>query len=295
MIILNEKSFAEQCLKNGMPDDVKPYRVLLILAKYYSYTMGYKKKRIVKGLTQYIARNYPHYHFEEQKWNEAIEDMASNVKKYKYYEIDGVWVSKVEIDAISTIGNKVIEKLAFTLLCIAKLNHIKNPNCNFWVYNDYKELFKLARVSCAAGDRCKLIRQLYLGGYIELAKRVDDLSLRVTFASDKEMYDKHRGDIFIDDFRELGYEYLYRVKGEDFIRCGECGILVRSNKKHSRKYCSKCVAYSPMRIKTIKCVDCGKEFSIMPFSRVVRCDECRLEHRRNTVKENVKRFRMENM
>ena len=43
----------------------------------------------------------------------------------------------------------------------------------------------------------------------------------------------------IDDFRELGYEYLNYLKKGRFIRCAECGRLI---KKTNNKclYCTKC-------------------------------------------------------
>ena len=43
----------------------------------------------------------------------------------------------------------------------------------------------------------------------------------------------------IKDFRELGYEYQNYIGDGNFIRCSECGRLVKKSGK-SDKYCSLC-------------------------------------------------------
>ena len=43
----------------------------------------------------------------------------------------------------------------------------------------------------------------------------------------------------IKDFRELGYEYQNYIGDGNFIRCSECGRLVRKKGKRD-KYCLKC-------------------------------------------------------
>lgn len=76
---------------------------------------------------------------------------------------------------------------------------------------------------------------------------------------------------------------VYRLyKGEKYIRCAECGILVKQTSKN-RKYCKDCLKnnpyYTPMETKIVKCVDCGKEFEVDAVSRRIRCDECFIKER----------------
>lgn len=281
MIILNEKEFAESCINNGQIVG-KPFTTLSILAKYY-YHLGYRKKRITSLLIDFMVQNYPRYENNNPDWNSNIERIANNAGKYTLYEIDGVWITQSEIDTITNIHNKVLERLIFTFLCLAKLGNIKNEQNNGWVNVCDKEIFALARITCNLQDRDVKIGKLRKLGLLELPKRNDNLSCRVTFIDDESK------KVFqVCDFRELGYEYL-KYKGENYIRCNECGILTKGNKNNTKKYCSSCVQYSPQETKKIKCVDCGYEFQVdAKNNRTCRCISCQQEFIRAYDRERKK-------
>ena len=84
----------------------------------------------------------------------------------------------------------------------------------------------------------------------------------------------------VSDFRSLGNEYLYRI-GENYIRCAECGKLIKNNKYGNKKYCSTCASYNPQETKQVTCVDCGKIFLVDAMnSKTCRCSECQKEKRK---------------
>lgn len=287
MIVLNELEYAENCLRHKSID-TKPYFALSILAKYYFYHLGYSKEQIIENLTSFLSDVYPKYQKEYAYWNDTIEKMASNVEKYTLYEIEGVWITENELHTIENIGNKVLERLAFTMLCLAKLSIQRNPKSNGWINDDAKSIFSLARISGSVTDRYVRISDLYDLGLIELPKKNDLLSYRVTFIDNES-----KNVLFIHDFRELGYEYL-KYKGQNFIRCAECGILVRGNKAGTKHYCSSCIAYSPIKAKKIKCIDCGKEFEVESISRRIRCDMCYENERKRINRENQRKWKEKN-
>lgn len=287
MIILDEKKYAEKCLKNGLMD-LKPYYVLCLLAKYYYHHLGYRKKKITSLLLDYLSKYYPRYEFNEFSWKESIDKIARNVGKHKLYEISGVKITKSEMETIQNIHNKVLERLAFTMLCLAKFYNLKNPKNNGWVNTDSKEIYKYARISCKAIEREIKIGKLRNMGLIELPKKNGNLNCRVTFINDDD-----DEELFISDFRELGYEYLL-YKGGNFIRCAECGILTRGNKSGNKKYCKDCATYTPKGTKMIICVDCGKEFEVDALSRRIRCDMCHKEERKRINKENQRKWKEKN-
>lgn len=285
MIILDEKKYAEKCLKNGLMD-LKPYYVLCLLAKYYYHHLGYRKKKITSLLLDYLSKYYPRYEFNEFSWKESIDKIARNVGKHKLYEISGVKITKSEMETIQNIHNKVLERLAFTMLCLAKFYNLKNPKNNGWVNTDSKEIYKYARISCKAIEREIKIGKLRNMGLIELPKKNGNLNRRVTFINDDD-----DEELFISDFRELGYEYLL-YKGGNFIRCAECGILTRGNKSGNKKYCKDCSTYTPKGTKIITCVDCGKEFEINArASNKCRCDSCQRLKIRNDTRLRVQKMR----
>lgn len=272
MIILNEKAYAEDCLKNRVIDN-KPFTTLSILAKYYYHCFGYRKKKITELLIDYMGKSYPYYSSNKTSWDDNIEKIAKNAGKFNLFEIDGVWITKSEIATIQDLHNKVLERLAFTMLCIAKLNNIKNPKNQGWVNTDAKEIFSLARISCSVTNRYERIGMLNQLGLLEFPKKNDNLSSRVTFINDES-----EKVLNISDFRELGYEYL-KFTGGNFTHCQDCGILIRDNRAGTKKYCSSCAGYTPKETKTIVCVDCGKELNIKAMNqKTKRCPDCQYKH-----------------
>lgn len=232
-----------------------------------------------------MKRNYPRYELEETYWINTVDKISSRAGKYPLTEIHGIRITESEMSTITSIHNKVLERLAFTMLCLAKFWNAKKLCNNNWVNADSKELFQYARISSKALDREIKIGQLQDMGLLEFPKRNGNMNCRVTFINDE---DKNEA-LFVSDFRELGYTYL-RFKGENFIECAECGILIRNNKNRTKKYCKNCSTYTPQVTKTITCVDCGKEIIVdSKNNRSCRCVDCqaiyRNEYQRNLMKK----------
>ena len=199
-IILNEREYAERCIKERYVDE-KPFRTLSILAKYYFYVHGFKRKKITELLTEFMENSYTRYSANKASWDESIDKIAKGAGKYTLYEIDGIWITQAELNKIGSIGDQSLEKLAFTLLCLAKLSNTKNPNNTGWVNNEAKEIYELARVSCSVNQRYINLNKLGMLGLLEFPNKIDNLSVRVTFI------DNNSDKVFmVSDFRELGYE-----------------------------------------------------------------------------------------
>lgn len=272
MIVLNEKTFAEDCIKNGKKIDGNPFQILAIMAKYYYHTLGYRKKKIVENLTEFLEENYPRYQSNKTSWDESIDKISRNAGRYPLYEIDGVWITKQELDLISALKDDKLERIAFTYLCLAKLHNARNPSVNGWVNEEMNEIYELARVTCNRFQKNVYIGMLHDAGLLEFPKRLDNLSCRVTFINEDG-----ESVLFVSDFRELGYEYE-KFKGHDYIRCSECGILMKNNRAKNKRYCDKCAGYQSIGTKTVTCVDCGKEFEVDARSyKKIRCNECQHE------------------
>lgn len=285
MIVLNEKKYAIECLENGYVGD-KPFFTLSVIAKYYYYCLGYKKSKINTLLNEFMQKNYAGYQLNSMSWQSTIDKITKKVNKFNLIEVDGVSITKSEMQTIAGIENPILERVMFTILCLAKFGNARNPNNNGWVNVDSKEIFKMARVSCRAIERELYIGELGDMELLEFPKRNDNLSVRVVFIDDED-----KEELFVSDFRELGYEYL-KYCGENFIRCAECGILTRGNKNGTKKYCKDCATYTPQEIKTVVCVDCGKEFQIKAqLMNKCRCDACQKEKVKRDTKLRVKRLR----
>lgn len=273
MIVINEKEYAEECLNHGtMPCSLET--TIYILARYYRTCFEYKPKKLKSVLSDFLRTRCQSYDSDVLYWDGIVDKAVSKALKKELCVVDGVRITKEEINRIEAIGDTSTEKLAFTLLCLAKFRNTVNPNNNNWVNYDFKEIFSIARVSCNVSKRGLYLNKLHEIGMVSFAKKVDNLSIQVNYICDD-------GDfaLFVSDFRELGYEYL-KYQGENYVRCGECRILIKGNKNGTRRYCKDCAGYTPIGTKTAICVDCGTEFSISAKNnRSKRCLECQRVYR----------------
>lgn len=284
MIVVNENEYAQIRIKNkDVGENV--YTTLSILAKYY-YSQGMKRKAVCIELQNFLEVAYPKYSINKSYWTEVIEKTANKNAKEKLFESDGVWITESEWEKIQALGNKILGKLAFTLLCIAKINNQRRSSNNNWVNTDIKEIYKLANISCSVDLRAKRIGALIHSGLAEFAKRVDNLNLKVLFVNDES-----EKKFIVNDFRDLGNEYLYRI-GENYIRCAECGKLIKNNKNGTKKYCNSCASYVPQETKKVICADCGKIFFVDSMNnRACRCKECQKEKQKEYQRISMAKLR----
>ena len=231
-VVLNEKKQAEYIIEKGEVGN-KPTSTLFLLAKYYRQKENLNKEQTFNKLNEFMENNYKNYN--SATWEDIIEDISKKANKYPLREIDYIEITKSEIDMIRNVCDIKYEKLLFTMLCYAKLyNNISDKN-NGWVNTDIKELFRVARVSVRyRNDKFLYLNDLETAGLISFSNKNDNLNLRVTFV------DNNSDTVLkIDDFRELGYEYLNYIGDGKFIRCECCKKLIRK-KSNKQKYCTDC-------------------------------------------------------
>lgn len=287
MIVVNEYEYALMRLKNkDIGDDI--WTTLNILAKYYR-SQGLKKHAICVELQNFLEIAYPKYILGKRYWIETIEKTVTKTANEKLFESDGVWVTESEWEKIQSLENKSLRKLAFALLCIAKINNQKREYNNNWVNTILEDIFKSANLSGNMDSKLDKLGDLIRSGFTEFAKRIDNLNLKVLFI-DEESEKKY----LVSDFRNLGNEYLYLL-GENYIRCAECGKVIKNNKNGTKKYCSECAAYNPQETKQVRCIDCGKLITIHSMNNeTCRCDDCYSMYRKKykAKKEKERRDRL---
>lgn len=286
MIIINENEYAQERIKNkDIGENV--YTTLTILSKYY-FAQGLKRKAVCIELQNFLEIAYPKYSTNKTYWIDIIEKVATTNAKKKMFESDGVWVTNSEWEKIQSLGNKILGKLAFTLLCIAKINNQRKETNNNWVNTEIKDIFKMANISCRIELRAKRLGVILHSGLAKFAKYIDNLNLKVLFIDDES--DKK---FLVSDFRDLGNEYLYLI-GENYVRCAECGKLIKNNKNKTKKYCNTCASYNPQNVKQIECIDCGTLFFVdARISNKCRCDDCQKEKIKIDTRNRVRKHRGE--
>lgn len=231
-IILNELTWAENAIREKMLGK-KPYETILRVSKYYVHK-GLSKKDARSKVEAFILSCDPS--FPIHKWSDPLDGIIKTAFKKPIVILDGISVSKDEMDRIEKIEGKQARRLAFTLLCIAKYNVAVDPNTNYWVSTPDNEILRMANISTSVPRQCALFRQLRDNGFIQFSKQIDNLSVRVLFANDGEPA------ITITDFRNIGYQYM-RYYGEPYFVCAHCGITSKRNNPgvgRKQKYCNCC-------------------------------------------------------
>lgn len=266
--ILNEKTYIENILNDDLYIcDSKPAPILALMAQYYYEIEGFRRKKIVELLQTFLEAKYPPYGEDKAKWDNIIAKIVKKTGGRNLLQINGIEITEKELETIAKINDKTLERLAFTMLCIAKFYKAKNPENGGWINTEIKDVFVAARINGNKVQQATYIHKLVRIGLIETTKRSDKLNLRVTFISDDTP------KMIIDDFRELGYQYNY-YKGDKFFHCQNCGILVKQYGNNiDRCLCKNCIAEKQIRKAT--CSDCGKVFTANIRAAIkCRCDEC---------------------
>lgn len=236
--ILNEVKQAEYIIERGEVGS-KPTSTLFLLAKYYRQKQELSKEHTIQKLNEFMQKNYKNY--ISARWEDIIEDIVKKATKYPLRMIDAIGITQNEIDKIKSLSNVKYEKLLFAMLCYAKLHNMNSDTNNGWVNATIQEIYRTARVTVKyKRDKFLYLNDIEQTGLIAFSKKNDNLNLQITFI------DMTGNPIWsINDFRELGYEYLNIIGEGRFIRCNKCGRLVRkkSKKDFSTKYCSFCSKY----------------------------------------------------
>lgn len=284
-IILKEKEYAEKILESKVLNK-KPTFDLRILAKYYCHEKKLTPNKIYLELVDVMENKYNN--FALAKWQSTLLDLAKNAKKYPLINIEYITVTENELLTIKEIESKPMKRLAFTLLCLAKYRNSINPKNDDWVGHKFKDIFKMANVNATKREQGGYIHDMKALGLIKMTKMVDNLSINVCYI-DKE---ESKVVLQIRDFRNLGYEYLL-YSGENFIRCKECGVLVRQNKQNNRTYCIECNKYKTIDSKTIICIDCGEDVEVgAKDNETCRCDDCYKTYRTEYYRLNKQKQRL---
>lgn len=231
MIVLNEHEWAETMIKNRSLGN-KPYETLCRVAKYY-LDINHSKTETRSMLEKFLLQcdstaSIP-------KWSKTLDYAISRAIKYDAIQVDSISITKPEMDKIEALEGKQIKRLAFALLCLAKYWDIINPNGDHWVNSKDSDIMRIANINTSIKRQSFMYYLLNESNMIQYSKKVDNTNVKVCFIEDGEVVLK------IEDFRNLGYQYL-KYKGEPYFECENCGIIskTRSGVGRKQKYCKDC-------------------------------------------------------
>lgn len=228
-IVLNERAFVEEAL-SSLSLGTKPVETIGRVARYY-YNEGYKKAEISALLEDFMIKCDPSINIV--KWQSTIDHQANSADKYALVDVGSISVTKSEMDKIRSLNGWLLQRLMFTMLCLAKYGNAISESNNNWVNRKDRDIFSLANIAITTKRQSLMINDLWTTGYIGYSKVVDNVNLNVKIVDDDSP------SVFqIYDFRNLGNQYM-RYCGEKYIECQCCGVVVKE--RHGKqKYCSDC-------------------------------------------------------
>lgn len=286
----NDKADIERKIEAAYANYENPEETIRDLARYNHHVAGMKKEDNYDAILAYMSRNCRDFY--EEKYFKIIYRNIASAKKYKFRNVSSVVITQAEIDRITALQDIRKEKIAFVLLAAAKYYNNVSADNNNRMYMSISDLFKLARVSIPCKERAGylhfayeegiLVEHTFVGTNLKIVGFVDDASEPVMTLGE-------------DDYKELAYTYL-NYKNGGYKHCKGCGKLFKMHKSSpGRLYCKECgqkEEHSEFEIRKCKC---GAEFVVNKFNtESCMCEDCYKEHRRNAVRENVRRFREKN-
>lgn len=230
-IVLNEHEWARDMIESRSLG-AKPFETLSRVARYY-IDKDYSKKEVRSILDTFLLQCEPTASLP--KWSETLDYAVARALKYNAIKIDGIEITKPEMECIDALDGKQIRRLAFTLLCLAKYWDIVNPQGDHWVNSKDSDIMRIANIKASIRRQSLMYFNLNEAGMIQFSKKVDNTNVRVCFIAPGE------AAMVITDFRNLGYQYL-KHHGEPYFECQNCGITVKNSNTAGRKpkYCREC-------------------------------------------------------
>ena len=177
-------------------------------------------------------------------WMDTLDHAVSVAAKRPSVNLDCIEITKPEFEIVRGVKGVQTQRLAFTLLCLAKYALAMNPEINGWVCADDTDIMRLANIRTSVRRQSAMYRQLCDAGLLQFSKKVDNTNVRVLFMAKGECVMR------ISDFRNLGNQYLMKCGKPGFFRCENCGAVIANStatkwdvaKKGGtpKKYCSEC-------------------------------------------------------
>lgn len=239
-IVLNENEWAQEMIASHSLGK-KPYETLCRVARFY-LDEGYKRGDVRKMLESFLMRC--DQNASAALWMDSLDRAVASAVKRRSVAIDYIPVTEPEMARIRGESGAQAQRLAFTLLCLAKYYLALMPDANGWVWLDDRDIMKMANIKTSVRRQSALYRQLRDDGLIQFSKKVDNTNVCVLFMEPGEEAMR------ISDMRSLGNQYMLRIGKPRYYICENCGEVSFSGQNagksaadrrgRSKKYCAEC-------------------------------------------------------
>lgn len=228
-IVLNEKQWVEDILESSSLG-AKPSETLGRLARYY-HEIGYRKSEVSRMLEEFLLRCDPNTNIV--RWQAVIDNSVKFAWKGSLINVEPISITRNELEAIKRLPGILLQRLMFTLVCLAKYGNAVSQKNNSWVNRDIRDVLSLANIKVTVRRQSLLYNDLWRLGYVGYSNIVDNINVNVKILDDS-------GDsvMKIGDFRNLGNQYMRHIE-DGYIACQHCGLIIKRCSP-TQKYCKNC-------------------------------------------------------
>lgn len=233
-IILKENEWAKQMIDSSSLGK-KPAETLRRVSRYY-IDQGFSADDARKKTELFLLQC--DHTASIAKWSPTLDNAVRYAQRYPAVDIEKIVITDEEMKIVDALPGKQIRRLAFTLLCLAKYHTVVWSDFDYWVNDKDSDVMNMADIHTSIKRQCLMYKELRDMGLITFSKKVDNTSVRVNFVSGEAPA------LYIDDFRNLGYQYIM-FHGGPYFKCSNCGITTQiSNPGVGRpqKYCKQCAS-----------------------------------------------------
>ena len=275
--LFNEQSAIEKIIKMHIVDNNNIFVTIKDLARYNYFVNNMDNDDNYNSILKYLQKNGQN--INEENVYKVIDECVKKAKKYQFRQVNEVCITKNELQFIKDLNNIKYEKIAFVLLAAAKYYDAVRGVENHTAYMRNADICKLARVTIPVKDRDAFMQFAYDYSVLARHSRAASTEKKVLFVSQDDD-DEIILRLKESDYQDLAYTYLAYKTPHRFRRCVICCRWMKKDSKNSQvcKECSEKSNSEQSVIKSIICIDCGKEVYVdMHNKRACRCKECQEE------------------
>ena len=105
-----------------------------------------------------MRENYANYHAVQ--WSAAIEHISSRADRRPLLQANQIEITQEELASIRALASQPLERLCFTLLCLAKYAQLINPANDGWVTQKWSAIFRMAHVQAGKERQAAMLHTL---------------------------------------------------------------------------------------------------------------------------------------
>lgn len=243
---IDEKKMLEGLLKNKNGINTNTVQKLIVYIKHLK-EIKKTKTEIRNEVDKIMAEKY--VGFVMADWDSILKSLVNKYTKKENREfktLTDINIRQDELEFINKFQDTELEKLLFVMLVVGKASasKMKEGKDNYWINCESKDLFTLAKYKFKGrtdrfSQREYKLYDIREKGLIDVQNICDSTGIKLLYG--KREIDEQGLIIHINEnnIDSLVLHYL-KWRGENIIKCKECGVLIERIGNSNIIYCKNC-------------------------------------------------------